>query len=154
MGSAKQKRRVVPCKSMAVAAGGVCVHWFCGKLSIYQLLCPLILLTAWLWDLLALREELGSRLDWIWDWQRRRSRNKSITCCDFRGRQYKSTTPPAPTGSQLRIVLFSCKQNLFPLPSDAASDCKERLLMCSPVDRADLKNSLWHLLYSQLRDVK
>lgn len=66
----------------------------------------------------------------------------------------KAQPPLAPTRSQLRIVLFSCKQSLSPLPSDAASVCKERLLMCSPVDRADLKNSLWHLLYSQLRDVK
>lgn len=64
--------------------------WYWGKLLLTSSSCPLILqhllLAAWLWDLLVLREELGSRLDWIWDWQRRRSRSKSITCCDFRGR--------------------------------------------------------------------
>lgn len=69
----------------------VCVHDSVGSLPLRASL-PLnpaaspAYCIQWLWDLLALREELRSRLDWFWDWQRRRSRSKSINCCDFRGR--------------------------------------------------------------------
>lgn len=68
----------------------VCVRDVEGSFLLTSSSCPLILqhllLAAWLWDLLALREELGSRLDWIRDKEKIKEQIHYLDCCDFRGR--------------------------------------------------------------------
>lgn len=93
-------------------------------------------------DLGSAREKIREQPHYLLRLQRQIKQKHILPCSDSRH--------PA---VEKRAFLLQTKP-LSSAISDAASVCKERLLMCSPVDRADLQDSLWHLLYSQLRAVK